>query len=42
MTIAIPAWLLWVIGVPVALVTIALAIFGAYMFWTLKNFRWPG
>lgn len=39
MTIAIPTWLLWVIGVPLALVVLILAIVGAYALAALKNFR---
>lgn len=39
MTFTIPVWLLWVIGVPLTLVVLVLAIVGAYALAALRSFR---
>jgi len=39
MTITIPTWLLWVIGVPLGIVCIFFIVLGVYFYWILKNWR---
>jgi len=36
-TINIPVWLLWLIGVPLGIIGILLAVFGAIMMYALKD-----
>ena len=44
MTLYIPEWLLWtiavVVGAPLALLILVLAVFGAVMAWSLKDGVW--
>ena len=37
MTITIPIWLMWLIGVPLGIIVILLAVFGAIMMYALKD-----
>jgi hypothetical protein len=45
MSLTIPIWLLWVlgivIGVPLLVVAIVLAIIGAHVLWTFRHWSWP-
>ncbi len=42
MTITIPMWLLWVIGVPVGLFLLLAAAFGVFaMIWMWRERDWP-
>lgn len=42
MTIEIPIWLLWVIGVPLGILVLICAIFGALIIFGKGNIGWPG
>ena len=39
MTITIPVWTLWVIGVPISIVTIGFAIVGGMFLWSFKDWK---
>lgn len=40
MTITIPAWLLWVVGVPLGVVIILLAVVGVWAVWAFRHGVW--
>lgn len=40
MSITIPVWLLWAVGIPAALAVLLLAVVGAVLLWALKDGVW--
>lgn len=40
MTITIPTWFLWVLGIPLGLVSLGLLVFGAVIFYILISIAW--
>ncbi len=39
MTINIPEWLLWLIGVPVGALVLIFAVIGVWLLWKIGNMR---
>lgn len=40
MTITVPEWLLWLLGVPLALVWLFAGVVGIYVLWNLLTGKW--